>query len=222
MKNRLATLLSKVNGNLPKRANMILTKKNLLDLIESKELVISPLLELDQIGELTVDFRLGYNFLVTVHNNNPFLDASLNNEDKFPIKASFQETRRLLGDTFLLHPNQTILTNSLEYVKLPQNVYAVLSLRSSYLRMGLSLSAILQPGYCGCISLELTNVNKIPINLTVGAAILQARLYYTESKTNYFSKKRKYMCQVRPVASASNEDTDLIELNKIWKANNHI
>lgn len=222
MKNLLGTILSKQNGILRNQSSMILNKEDINKLLKSKELVISPLLELDQIGELTIDFRLGYNFLVTIHSNNPFLDASLNNDDKFPLKSSFQETRRLLGDTFLLHPSQTVLASSLEYIKLPQNVYAVLSMRSSYLRMGISLSAIVQPGYCGCISIELTNINTIPINLTVGAALFQARLYSANATTNYFAKKRKYMCQVRPVASAVNEDSDLKELNKIWKNNNHL
>lgn len=200
---------------------MLITNKEITELIDKHELVISPLLETNQIGELTIDFRLGYNFLVSIHGNNPFLDASLNNEDKFPIKSSFQETRRLFEDTFLLHPNQTILANTLEYIKLPGDVYAVLSMRSSYLRMGISLSAIVQPGYTGCVSLELTNINKIPINITVGACLIQARLYKTDTPTNYFSKKRKYMCQVRPVASAVNEDSDLVNLNKIWKTNNY-
>jgi len=221
LKNRLGTLSSELSGSLQKRVSMILSKEEINKLIADKEFVISPLLEIDQIGELTIDFRLGYNFLVTIHSNNPFLDASLNNDDKFPLKSSFQETRRLLGDTFLLHPNQTVLASSLEYIKLPQNVYAVLSMRSSYLRMGISLSAIIQPGYCGCISIELANLNTIPINLTVGAAIFQARLYYTNAVTNYFAKKRKYICQVRPVASNVNEDNDLKELNKIWESNNY-
>lgn len=201
---------------------MIITKSDILEYIEKKELLISPLLDHSQVGEITVDFRLGYNFLVAIHGGNPFIDASLNNEDKFPIKSSFQETRRLLGETFLLHPSQTVLTNSLEYIKLPSNIYAELSMRSSYLRLGISLSAIIQPGYCGCMSIELTNVNKIPINLTIGAPIFQARFFKIEIGTNYFSKPRKYMCQVRPVISAISNDSDLKVLNKVWKGNNHI
>lgn len=201
---------------------MILTKTEIQDLLQSEELIISPLLESSQVGELSIDFRLGYNFMVTIHGSNPFLDGSLNNEDRFPIKTSFQETRRQLGETFLLHPQQTVLASSLEYVKLPRNVYAILSMRSSYLRLGLSLSAILQPGYCGCVSIELTNINKVPINLTVGAPLFQVRLYRTTETLNYFVKERKYMCQVRPLVSSVTEDSDLVILNKIWKLNNHI
>lgn len=201
---------------------MVLTRSEIQELLKSSDLTISPLLEPSQIGELSIDFRLGYNFMVTIHGSNPYLDASLNNEDKFPIKTSFQETRRQLGETFLLHPQQTVLASSLEYIKLPSNIYAILSMRSSYLRLGISISAIVQPGYCGCVSIELTNINKVPINLSVGAPIFQARLYKTNESLNYFSKERKYMCQVRPLISSVTDDSDLVYLNKIWKLNNHI
>ncbi|WP_090391915.1 dCTP deaminase [Niabella drilacis] len=201
---------------------MTLTKTQIKALIKSENLSISPLLEEDQIGDLTIDFRIGTDFLVTINGSNPFIDASLNNNDKFPIKNSFQETRRKLGETFLLHPNQTVLVSSLEYIKLPSNTYAELTLRSSYLRLGLTISAIVQPGYCGCISMELTNINKVPINLTVGAAIIQARLFEISESINYFEKKRKYMCQVRPVMSAVAADSDLKRLQSIWKQNNYV
>lgn len=201
---------------------MTLTKAKINELIEGQKLSIRPLLEVDQIGDLTIDLRVGTDFLVTINGSNPFIDASLNNNDKFPIKNSFQETRRKLGETFLLHPNQTVLVSSLEYLKLPPNIYAELTLRSSYLRLGLTISAIVQPGYCGCISMELTNINKVPINLTVGAAIIQARLFEINEPINYFTKKRKYMCQVRPLMSAVAADADLKRLQEIWKQNNHV
>jgi len=201
---------------------MTLSKEQILRLIKERELCIIPLLEESQIGDMTVDFRLGTDFLVTIHSSNPFIDASLNNEDRFPIKSSFQETRRKLGETFLFHPNQTVLASSLEYIKLPKNVYAELSMRSSYLRLGLSVSAIVQPGYCGCISMELTNMNKVPLNLTVGAAMMQGRFFTLTKESNYFFKKRKYMCQVRPVISAVAADGDFKYLREIWKKNNHV
>ncbi len=201
---------------------MILNRDEIKNRIATGSLVVSPLLDPGQIGEIALDLRLGYNFIAAIHGRNPYIDASLNNGDRFPIASSFQDTRKLLGESFLLHPNQTVLTNTLEYLKLPNDVYADLTMRSSYLRLGLSISAIVQPGYCGCFSLELTNVNKVAINLTIGAPLIQARFFQLSEKCNYFSKPRKYMCQVRPVVSAVNEDSDLVKLNRIWKANNHI
>lgn len=199
---------------------MILQKKNLEKLIKDEKLVVRPLLESSQIGEVAIDLRLGYDFLVSVQSREPYINASLNNHSQKPISTFFQETRRRIGETFMLYPNQTVLTTSLEYIKLPTNVLVELNMRSSYTRLGITISTILQPGYCGCVSLELTNTNKNPINLTVGARIFQARFIKLNESSNYFEQTRKYICQVRPESSAVNKDEDLKILNKLWKRSN--
>ncbi|RUA31624.1 MAG: dCTP deaminase [Bacteroidetes bacterium] len=202
---------------------MYLQKKQILELIKSDKLHIRPLLDKDQIGELTIDFRLGYDFLVSIQGREAFIDTSLNDNEKVKsFESFFHRTRRRPGETFLLHPGQTILGTSLEYIKLPENILMALNMRSSYSRLGLSISTIVQPGYCGCISIELTNVNKNPINLTVGARIFQARLIKLENNSSYFNTKRKYMCQVRPMLSSANKDLDLIKLNNYWKDINNV
>ncbi|HTJ52984.1 MAG TPA: dCTP deaminase [Cyclobacteriaceae bacterium] len=187
----------------------------------NKDLFIRPLLEADQIGELTVDFRLGYDFLVSVQGREPFIDASLNNAETSRHTGNFfHKTRRRPGETFLLHPSQTILATSLEYVKLPSDVLLILNMRSSYSRLGLMISTIIQPGYCGCISIELTNANKNPINLTVGARVFQGRFLQLDGVTNYFSTERKYICSVRPQLSAVTTDSDLELLHNYFLKNN--
>lgn len=199
---------------------MILQRKDLVQLMQEKKLVIRPLLEESQIDDVAIDFRLGYDFLVSVQSREPFINASLNNYNQKPINTFFQETRRRLGETFMLYPNQTVLTSSLEYVKLPNNVLLELNMRSSYTRLGITISTIIQPGYCGCMSLELTNTNKNPINLTVGARVFQARFTLLSEDANYFNSERKYICQVRPEVSAVNQDKDLIVLHKLWSESN--
>lgn len=199
---------------------MIIQKYHINFLIQKGDLVIRPLLDSSQINETTIDFRLGYDFLVSVQSREPFINASHNDFNQKPLTSFFQETRRRLGDTFMLYPNQTVLATSLEFIKLPNNILAELNMRSSYTRLGITISTILQPGYCGCISLELTNTNINPINLTVGARLFQARLFELKGASNYFEGPRKYVCQVRPEASAVNLDNDLVTLNKIWKDNN--
>jgi dCTP deaminase len=189
-----------------------------------KDIFIRPLLDKEkQINEASVDFRLGYDFMVNVHSRDAYMNASLNTESGLrqrDIRYFFQESRRQLGETFILHPNQTVLATSLEYVKLPNDVLVMLFMRSSYSRLGLSISTILQPGYCGCISLELTNSNSTPVNLTVGARLFQG-LFIPTDPSIYFRKVRKYMCQVRPEPSAATDDGDLVALNKLWRKANH-
>ena len=151
-----------------------LGEKEIQELLTSKSLIIRPLLDNSQINGISIDFRLGTDFLVSIQGREAFINASLNYEKSGSVDTFFQETRRKVGETFLLHPNQTVLASSLEYIKLPQDIFAVLSMRSSYSRLGLSISSSLQPGYCGCISLELINTNKSAIKLTVGACLFQA------------------------------------------------
>lgn len=194
---------------------MYLTKNDIIPLIENEELVIRPLLSNDQLGEISIDLRLGTDFLVSIQGREPFIDATGEQESR-PISSFFQETKRLVGESFYLHPHQTALCSTLEYIKLPENVFATLSTRSSYSRLGLTITSIVQPGYCGCLSLELTNNNNNPIKLLVGASILQARLYKLDSSTNYHTTKRKYNCQVRPVPSKADKDSEFEKLKSLF------
>lgn len=194
---------------------MYLTKRELRELIiDTKEIVIRPLLQIDQIGEVAVDFRLGTDFLMSFQGRNSAIDVS-NHDAPEPSSSYFQETRRLVGSSFLFHPMQTVLCSTLEYIKLPKNISIELTMRSSYSRLGLSISSFIQPGYSGCISMELTNVNNIPVKISVGARIVQARFYRLAEDTDYFSTKRKYICQVRPEVSLANLDSEGDILKKV-------
>lgn len=194
------------------------------ELIADKSLTIRPLLEDSQITQVGVDFRLGCNFLVSVQGREPFINTSLNEdagEAQRDVRLFFQETRRQLGETFILYPNQTVLASSLEYVKLPEKYMISLYMRSSYSRLGLTVSTLVQPGYCGCLSIELTNNNNNPINLAVGARIFQGIFLEADKTTTYFNTARKYMCSVRPEPSKAGDDKDLIILSKLWRKNNN-
>lgn len=198
-----------------------LSEKEIKELLFHEKLIIRPLLDEKQINGISIDFRLGTDFLVSIQGREAYINASLNYDNIGSVDTFFQETRRKVGETFLLHPNQTVLASSLEYIKLPHNIFAVLSMRSSYSRLGLTISSSLQPGYCGCISLELTNANKSAINLTVGACLFQASFGKTSECLNYFSRPRKYQCQVRPQITLFNEDKDLKILKNIWERDNN-
>lgn len=192
----------------------VLTKAQILELIKTKRLTVVPLLDKDQIGEMTMDLRVGTDFLTLHQGREAYIDSTIDEITKRPIKNHYKETRRKLGETFLLHPLQPILFSTLEYIKLPDDVYAVLTMRSSYSRLGLTVSTIVQPGYCGCFSIEVVNSGNTPIKIMAGARLVQARFVKLKNTSNYFSSHRKYNCQVRPVASKANEDVELKLLEK--------
>lgn len=194
----------------------ILAKDELIKLIQKKEITIVPLLEQSQIGEISIDLRIGTDFLALHQGREAFIDTTKDEIQTRPIKSHFTETRRRIGEHFLLHPSQPVLFSTLEYVKLPNNVYVVLSLRSSYSRLGLTISTIVQPGYCGCFSIEIVNSGNTPIKLVSGARFIQARFIRIENPSNYFQSERKYTCQVRPMPSKANEDYELKKLNDLY------
>ncbi len=196
----------------------LLIKSKLQDLLKAEELVITPLLEETQIGAISIDLRVGTDFLALKQGRDEFIDTTNDNPSNRPIKGHFSESRRRLGESFLLHPGQIILFSTLEYLKLPNDIYADLTLRSSYNRIGLNLSTIIQPGYCGCASIELVNSSNTTIKILSGARLIQARFYKIEDGQKYFDLKRKYNCQVRPVSSKANEDKDLIQLINLNKS----
>ncbi len=193
---------------------MYLVGTQINELIKSGELIIRPLLQPEQVGELAVDLRLGTDFLLSLQGRHSAIDVS-NYYNANPSSSFFQETRRLVGEGFLFHPLQTVLCSTLEYIKLPNDVFLSLTMRSSYSRLGLSISSIVQPGYCGCVSMELTNVNNTPVKITVGSRIAQARFFQLEKATDYFHTERKYICQVRPEVSLAINDTEREILEKI-------
>jgi dCTP deaminase len=203
-----------MNTSSPSNTSLLL-KEDITKMIESEELHISPLLEKSQIGEISIDFRIGTDFLTSQQGREPYIDASSNDFDKRPIRSFFTETRRRVGEPFLFHPNQVILFSTLEYTRLPANVFGVLSTRSSYSRLGMTVSTIVQPGYCGCVSVEVIYSGNTPVKVLCGTRFVQMRLYLIERATDYFSFSRKYVCQVRPIASKANEDIELIKLAKL-------
>jgi dCTP deaminase len=195
------------------------TRNRILEAMQDSEddssLRIYPLLSDKQIGEVSIDIRLGYDFLVSILNRHPTIQIrSVGDGGARSAKEHFQETRREIGDSFVLYPNQLVLGTSIEYFAMPSHVYAEISPRSSYARLGLAVGGIMQPGFRGCIPLELLNHGNVPVELTVGARICQIQIIQFEGKSDYHagSASRKYFGQVRPMVSMAAHDEDLARL----------
>ncbi len=195
---------------------MYLTKRDIIELLAKKDdgLIIRPLLDKTQINEVGIDLRLGIDFMLSYLGREISVDVT-NSQNTRPLQGFFSETRRLIGEEFVFHPHQTVLCSTLEYLRLPKDITLSLSTRSSYSRLGFNLSTMVEPGYCGCLSVELTNTGNTPVRLLVGARLLQARFFKLQSPTDYFSEDRKYLCQVRPQISKANDDKDLSVLRKM-------
>lgn len=197
--------------------DQIITSLNSKD---AESLYLDPLLTEDQIGSISVDLRLGYDFTVSILTRRSAIEPyPADNVRKRGIPSYFQETRRRLGERFILYPHQVVLTTTVEYLSLPKNIYADISIRSSYGRLGIGATTTMQPGWRGTIPLELFNHGNTPIEMVVGSCICQAMFYEIEQSMDYIGgvSMRKYFGTVRPSVSKADHDDELAHLDKMGK-----
>lgn len=192
--------------------------RELLNSPDSNSLFVDPLLEDTQIGSVTFDLRLGYDFMVSILTRKSSIETGIDEDCSHrAIGSYFQETRRELGEKFVLYPHQIVLCTTLEYVSLPSNIYADILSRSSYTRLGIPLNTMVQPGFRGCVPLELFNHGNSPVELVVGSRICQARFFEIDGAVDYVesTRRRKYFGHVRPIVSAADMDNEIMKLRRI-------
>ncbi|MGR5911385.1 dCTP deaminase [Bacillus cereus] len=103
-----------------------------------------------------------------------------------PIDTFFDHTYRHFGEKFLVYPGQLIIASTFEYLRMPQELFGLLVTRSSWNRLGLSISSIVQPGYSyGVLTLELLNSSSNPIALYPGLRFVQLLLFPTQGTNTY-------------------------------------
>ena len=139
----------------------ILTKRQILEKINSGEMKFKPNLDSFQLQVHAVDLRLGYTFLLPKKAqitkkgrealNINFFDRS--NPSFFDVIELEQ------GQCFDLLPGEYVACNTLEAISLPLDVMAVLYPRSSTNRKGLSLdmTGIVDSGYEGQLMIPIRN-----------------------------------------------------------------
>jgi len=88
------------------------------------------------------------------------------------------------NDEFILHPGDFVLGTTMERVEIPHDLIAHVEGRSSLGRLAIVVHAtagIVDPGYRGQITLELSNLGSAPVALKPGMRISQ--LTFTELKS---------------------------------------
>ena len=173
-----------------------------------KRIVITPLLSQNQIGEASIDVRLGNEFIITRHTNLMSVDPSERTDIEKKI-GQYQERIRLgFGDGFVLHPYSLVLGCTLEYVSLPSGLTAQVIGRSSWGRLGLisATATAVSPGFRGSITLELINGGQAPLVLHPGVAIAQLVIEETSSETKYDGR---YNFPTGPEFSKIHKDKDV-------------
>ena len=140
-----------------------------------QKLLISPLLSSDQIGPASIDVRLGSSIIVPKRTFVGSHDVTDKRRVQQVERRLYDRVRLKYHSEFVLHPNQLVLAVTLEYISLPFDIFCQVASRSSWGRLGLvvATASIVQPGFKGCLTLELANLSDSPITLYPGLLVGQ-------------------------------------------------
>jgi dCTP deaminase len=118
----------------------------------------------------SIDLRLGTSF--RVFHNHRISAIDLAN----PPKNLTELVEIGDADSFVIHPGEFVLGSTQEHVELPNDVVARIEGKSSLGRLGLIVHAtagFVDPGFKGTLTLEITNLTRVPIILWPGKPIAQ-------------------------------------------------
>jgi len=190
---------------------MILSDDDILARLEAGDLVVDPIDDLDmQIQPASIDLRLGEEFLEFQRTNISCIHPNRESE----VSEYVTETTVPEGEEFILHPGDFVLGTTKERVEIPPDLLATVEGRSSLGRLAVVIHAtagIVDPGYHGQITLELSNLGTAPVALTPGMRVSQ--LVFTEltqpaGRPYGVERGSKYQNQEGPQASRIGADPE--------------
>lgn len=145
---------------------MILSDRDIREYIKGGEIKVEPCDLEAQLGGVGIDLRLGNQFRTfkTVHKT--FIDLT---KENFELDTDLIELKE--DDVFVLHPGEFVLGVVIENVELPLDIAARIDGRSSLGRLGIivhSTAGHVDPGWKGKLTLEISNIGKLPVALKPG------------------------------------------------------
>ncbi|PJC37159.1 dCTP deaminase [Candidatus Peregrinibacteria bacterium CG_4_9_14_0_2_um_filter_53_11] len=168
----------------------------------------------NNINASSVDIRLGKSFKIYNHTHLAILDP-LNLE-------TFHQATKLIevdeGDAFIVQPGEFVLGVTMETIGIGDDLVARVEGRSSLGRLGIiihSTAGFVDAGFKGTITLEITNINRMPVALYPGMRVCQLAFEEMSSAASIpYSKKgtSKYQGQQLPQESKLYADPEFHEI----------
>ena len=144
----------------------VLSDGTIRRLVEEGRIVIEPW-DPELVQPASVDLRLGNSFRVFHNHRTSAIDLR---------EPPTNLTEEVTGEMFVIHPGEFVLGVTAEYVELPDDIVARIEGKSSLGRLGLIVHAtagFVDPGFKGTLTLEITNLTRVPIKLYPGLLIAQ-------------------------------------------------
>ncbi|BDZ69252.1 dCTP deaminase [Methanobacterium ferruginis] len=193
----------------------ILSDQDIKKYLEEGKIIIDPLEDPDrQIQPSSVDLRIGNEFKGFRIIRKPCIDPL----DKSDLESYMESFHLEQGEPFIIHPGEFALATTYESVTLPDDLVARVEGRSSMGRLGITMhvtAGYIDPGFQGKITLEISNIGKMPVALYTGQRVCQIvfETMTTPSERPYGhpSRDSKYMGQDKPVTSKIKQDYEILD-----------
>jgi len=191
----------------------ILSDKDIKKYLKESKIIIDPLIDIEkQVQPSSVDLRIGNEFKGFKIIKKPFIDPK-DSEDL----DSYMDSMYMDNDeAFIIHPNEFALATTFETVKVPDDLVARVEGRSSMGRLGITMhvtAGYIDPGFEGKITLEISNIGKMPVALYPGQRacqiVFETMTSPAERPYGHPERDSKYMGQTRPESSKIKEDYEL-------------
>ncbi len=160
----------------------------------------------------SMDLHLGTSFKLYEHSQFAILDP------RHP--ETFAGRTRLInipeGESFIVQPGEFVLGVTEEIITVPDDLVVRVEGRSSLGRLGIivhSTAGFVDPGFYGTITLEISNLNRMPVALYPGMRICQLAFEQMSSpaETPYNMKPfSKYQGQMLPEESRLTVDPEFV------------
>lgn len=191
----------------------ILSDQDIRKYLEEEKISIEPLEDPGrQIQPSSVDLRIGNEFKGFRIIRKPCIDPL----DKSDLESYMESFHLEQGEAFIIHPGEFALATTYETIKLPDDLVARVEGRSSMGRLGITMhvtAGYIDPGFQGKITLEISNIGKMPVALYTGQRVCQIvfETMTSPSERPYGHPERdsKYMGQDKPVTSKIKQDYEI-------------
>ncbi len=135
------------------------------------------------------DARCSEDFKIFTNIDNALVDPKNFSDQSFVDRQS---------DICVIPPNSFVLTHTVEYFRIPNDVLVICLGKSTYARCGLIVNVTpLEPGWEGHVTLEISNTTPLPARIYANEGIAQF-LFFKGSdvcETSYADRSGKYMGQ---------------------------
>ena len=153
---------------------MLLNDKQIRQLAE-KHRMIDPFVEKQKhqgvisygLSSFGYDIRVAEEFKIFTNVHSKHVDPkNFSPESYIDVKVT--------GDHCLIPPNSFALARSVEYMRMPEDVFAIAVCKSTYARCGIVTNVTpIEPGWEGYITLEISNTTSLPAKIYANEGLVQ-------------------------------------------------